>query len=55
MFNIELVVNHIPGSCNVVADLLSRWQGTISDFNKLRSIIPEIVWIPVHIDLNEVK
>ena len=28
MFNIELVINHIPGLHNVTADLLSRWQGT---------------------------
>ena len=29
MFNVELVVNYIPGCHNVIADLLSRWQGTI--------------------------
>ena len=34
-FNVELVVNHIPGCHNVAADLLSRWQGTMADSNKI--------------------
>ena len=47
MFNVELVVNHIPGSHNVVAYLLSRWQGN----NKLQMYMPDHIWIPTHIDL----
>ena len=27
IFNIQLMVNHIPGVKNEMADLLSRWQG----------------------------
>ena len=30
MFNVELVINHIPGCTNDIADLLSRWQGTMA-------------------------
>ena len=39
MFNVEMVENHIPGCHNVAADLLSRWQGTMADFNKLENVI----------------
>ena len=41
MFNVELVVNHNPGCHNVAADLLSRWQGIMADFNKLQNIMPD--------------
>ena len=51
IFNVELVVNYIPGCHHVVADLLSRWQGTMADFNKFQNIMPDHIWIPVHIDL----
>ena len=50
MYNIELVVSHIPGVSNVGADLLSRWQGTEQDVTKLRSPLPDYQWLPVHID-----
>ena len=50
MFNVELVVNHIPGCHNVMADL-SRWQGTMADNNKLNKIISDHIWISAHIDL----
>ena len=51
MFNVELVINHIPGCNNHIADLLSRWQGTMEDIKKLNILIPDHTWIPVHIDL----
>ena len=35
MYNVELVVNHIPGLRNVVADLLYGWQGMAIDIEKL--------------------
>ena len=50
MYNIELVVTHIPGVTNVVADLLSRWQGSHHDITKLNDLIPDHQWFPVHID-----
>ena len=50
MYNIELVVTHIPGVTNLVADLLSRWQGNHHDINKLNDLVPDHQWLPVHID-----
>ena len=50
MFNIELIVTHIPGVSDVVADLLSRWQGTSMNVSKLQSIVPDYQWLLVHID-----
>ena len=41
MYNIELVVSHIPGVTNVVADLLSRWQQSDHDITKLNDLIPD--------------
>ena len=55
IFNVELVVNHISGCHNVAVDLLSRWQGTMADFNKLQNIMPDHTWIPVHIDLTKLN
>ena len=48
--NIYLVVTHIQGVQNVIADLLSRWQGTAASFHKLHQYIPCPMWTPVHID-----
>ena len=51
MFNVEVVVNHIPGSHNTVADLLSRWQGTNANHQVLHRLLPHHIWIHSHIDL----
>ena len=50
MYNIDLVVTHIPGVTNVVADLLSRWQYNDQHINKLNTLVPDHQWWPVHID-----
>ena len=52
MFNIQLVVNHIPGCHNVIADLLSGWQ---ADKHRLHTIIPHHSWVPVHTDLTRLN
>ena len=51
MYNIRLIVNHIPGHHNVMADLLSRWTSTTSQSQKLASLVPNYVWIHTHPDL----
>ena len=55
--DIELVVEHIPGKENTVADILSRWQLMRDSDIKLKSQITEPIWWPVYdkafdIDLN---
>ena len=56
LFNIHLTVNHIPEICNETADLLSRWQGTEVQFQKLSELVPNYQWTLTHLDhthLNE--
>ena len=55
MFNVQLVVNHIPGLCNITADLLSRWQGSDVQYAQLHSLVPQHQWMPVHIDLTKLN
>ena len=50
MYDIDLVVTHIPGVTNVVADLLSRWQHNDQHISKLNTLVPDHHWLPVHID-----
>ena len=50
LFNIQLLVNHIPGIHNETADLLSRWQGTDKQFHLLSTLVPNYEWMPVHLD-----
>ena len=56
IYNVHMVINHIPGVSNVIADLLSRWQGTALNMQTLSNFVPSFQWVPVHIDhtkLNE--
>ena len=46
-FNIELKVVHIAGKMNPVADLLSRWNITPYNFQKLQELVEPVTWIPV--------
>ena len=55
IFNINLVVNHIPGQENTVADLLYRWKGSSDDFLKLGNLLPQFHWVPVHIDMTRLN
>ena len=50
MYDIDLVVTHIPGVANVVADLLSRWQHNDQNISKLNKLVVDHQWLPVHID-----
>ena len=38
-FNIQLKVVHVAGKLNPVADLLSRWNITPSNFQKLQELV----------------
>ena len=51
MYNIQITVSHIAGTKNIVADLLSRWKNTTDNYEKLKSLLPNHVWIYPHIDL----
>ena len=44
----KLVVKHIPGKHNIVADMLSRWKGTDGDLCVLHTNVKEPKWCEVH-------
>ena len=50
MFNIDLVVSHIRGADNRVADLLPRWRLTSDNVQKLSYLVHSPIWIDAHID-----
>ena len=45
MFNIDLIVIHVPGASNQIADFLSRWTSTFDPEYKLRQLLPNIYLI----------
>ena len=53
-YNIEIVVKHIPGKDNVVADLLSRWAATDQPMARLSRLIPHHVWITLPSNVLEI-
>ena len=53
--DIELKISHIQGKVNVIADVLSRWQNSAVQWEKLLSVVPQPVWWQVkseHLELN---
>ena len=46
-FNDDLKVVHVAGKMNPVADLLSRWNITPHNFQKLQDLVGPVTWIPV--------
>ena len=55
-YDIFLKVSHIPGKSNQVADLLSRWQHTKDNFEKLQQFLPSFTWEKIeesHFELDE--
>ena len=40
MYNIHIIVLHIPGRNNVLADLLSRWQFSPENYQTLQQLLP---------------
>ena len=56
MHNIDLELQHVPGTLNVIADLLSRWSQKINPHSLLHKLIPSPVWhTPTihHVNLND--
>ena len=51
MFNVNIVVNHIRGLDNTVADVLSRWQQTPDNLERLYNLIDSPVWLNARFDL----
>ena len=51
MYNLQIIVSHIAGTKNTVADLLSRWKNSVDNYHKLNLSIPDHVWLYPHIDL----
>ena len=55
-FDINLQYEHVRGIHNTTADLLSRWQGSMADFQKLSTFVPNPTWLPVslaHLDIDD--
>ena len=55
MFNIDIIIIHVPGISNQVADLLSRWTITSNPQSKLMQMLPHFQWIDTHIDLTKLN
>ena len=50
-FNINIMVVHVPGKLNPVADLLSRWNITVNNVSKLQQLVHPGTWVPTSQDL----
>ena len=51
IFNINIIVTHIRGRDNCLADLLSRWYQTEDNCEKLNKLVESPIWMDVHMDL----
>ena len=51
IYNINVMVTHIRGCDNSVADLLSRWFQIDNNCEKLKKIVDCPIWMNVHLDL----
>ena len=56
-YDIFVKVSHISGQKNALADLLSRWQNSPKNVQKLQSLLPCHTWVEVepsafHLDEN---
>ena len=46
-YDIFLLVEHVAGKNNQLADLLSRWSDSASDKANLKSLLPSHTWLQV--------
>ena len=51
LFNISIHIKHISGKSNVIADLLSRFKFDQQSYELLATYVPNVSWVPTHIDL----
>ena len=51
LYNISLLVVHIEGQKNSIADLLSRWDYSQDNCKTLHTFLPNPIWMNTHIDL----
>ena len=51
MFNVNVIVSHIKGLDNSIANLLSRWHLTTDNSKKLHTLVDNPVWVDTHIDI----
>ena len=51
LFNISIHIEHISGKSNVIADLLSRFKFDQHSYELLATYVPNVSWLPTHIDL----
>ena len=51
LYNISLLVVHIEGQKNSIADLLSRWDYSQDNCKTLHNFLPNPIWMNTHIDL----
>ena len=49
--NIDIMVLHVRGKMNPVADLLSRWHITANNISKLQQLVHPVTWIPAFQDI----
>ena len=54
-YDIELVVVHIQGKAHNTADLLSRWEGSIDDYQKLGKLVNNPIWHDIKIEYLDVN
>ena len=52
LYDIDLVASHLAGVDNRIADLLSRWTGSPSQWSTLYACIPDPCWY--HVDNNNI-
>ena len=55
MFDINVLVSHVRGSDNPLADLLSSWHQTSDNFQRLYDLIEFPVWVNTHLDLTSLN
>ena len=52
LLNITIHIEHIPGKSNVIADLLSRCKFDQQFWDLLCAYVPNVQWVPSHVDLS---